>query len=60
MIVAREALFALLRLGLSFESYCNNNNDLFSLLDSKKWRNVFQLSIQQGVNAIVADGLQLL
>lgn len=60
MIVEGEALFALLRLGLSLESNCNNNTDIYTLLDCKKWRNIFQLSIQQGVNAIAADGLQLL
>lgn len=60
MIVEEEALFALLRLGLSLESNCNNNTDIYTLLDCKKWRNIFQLSIQQGVNAIAADGLQLL
>lgn len=60
MIVEGEALFALLRLGLSLESNCNNNTDIYTLLDCKNWRNVFQLSIQQGVNAIAADGLQLL
>ena len=60
MIVEGEALFALLRLGLSLESNCNNNTDIYTLLDCKEWRNIFQLSIQQGVNAIAADGLQLL
>lgn len=60
MIVEGEALFALLRLGLSLESNCNNNTDIYTLLDCKKWCNIFQLSIQQGVNAIAADGLQLL
>lgn len=60
MIVEGEALFALLRLGLSLESNSNINTDIYTLLDCKKWRNIFQLSIQQGVNAIAADGLQLL
>ena len=60
MTVAGEALFALLRLGLSLESNCNNNTDIYTLLGCKKWRNIFQLSIQQGVNAIAADGLQFL
>ena len=37
MIVEEEALFALLRLGLSLESNCNNNTDIYTLLDCKKW-----------------------
>ena len=43
MIVEEEALFALLRFGLSLESNCNNNTDIYTLLDCKKWRNIFQL-----------------
>lgn len=60
MTVAEEALFALLRSGLSLNSNGNNKTDVFSLLNYKNWINIFQLSIQQGVNAIAADGLQRL